>query len=45
MQISYRGQEFREILLKAEQRHQEARAAFIQAGGQTLLGAGSESNG
>jgi len=40
-----RRTDFREILLKAEQRHQEARAAFIQAGGQTLLGAGSESNG
>jgi hypothetical protein len=37
--------DFREILLKAEQHHQEARAAFIQAGGQALLGAGSESNG
>ncbi len=37
--------DFREILLKAEQHHQEARAAFIQAGGQGLLGAGSESNG
>ena len=37
--------DFREILLKAEQHHQEARAAFIQAGGQALLGAGGESNG
>ena len=37
--------DFREILLKAEQHHQDARAAFIQAGGQALLGAGSESNG
>jgi len=37
--------DFREILLKAEQHHQEARAAFIQAGGQALLGVGSESNG
>jgi serine/threonine protein kinase len=37
--------DFQEILRKAEQRHQEARAAFIQAGGQALLGAGSESNG
>jgi serine/threonine protein kinase/tetratricopeptide (TPR) repeat protein len=37
--------DFRAILLQAEQRHQEARAAFIQAGGQALLGAGSESNG
>jgi len=37
--------DFREILRKAEQRHQEARAAFIHAGGQALLGAGSESNG
>jgi serine/threonine protein kinase/tetratricopeptide (TPR) repeat protein len=36
--------DFQEILLKAEQHHQEARAAFIHAGGQTLLGAGSESN-
>ena len=34
--------DFREILLKAEQRHQEARAAFIQANGQALLGAGSD---
>ena len=40
-----RRTDFREILLKAEQRHQEARAAFIHAGGQALLGAGSESNG
>jgi hypothetical protein len=40
-----RRTDFRAILLKAEQRHQEARAAFIQAGGQALLGAGSESNG
>jgi len=37
--------DFREILLKAKQHHQEARAAFVQAGGQALLGAGSESNG
>jgi eukaryotic-like serine/threonine-protein kinase len=37
--------DFREILLKAEQRQQEARAAFIQANGQALLGAGSESTG
>ena len=37
--------DFQEILLKAEQRHQEARAAFIQANGQALLGAGSESAG
>jgi len=36
--------DFREILLKVEQRHQDARAAFMQAGGQALLGAGSESN-
>jgi tetratricopeptide (TPR) repeat protein len=37
--------DFRETLRKAEQRHQGARTAFIQAGGQALLGAGSESNG
>jgi serine/threonine protein kinase/tetratricopeptide (TPR) repeat protein len=37
--------DFQEILRMAEQRHQEARAAFIRAGGQALLGAGSESNG
>ena len=37
--------DFREILLKAKQHHEEARAAFVQAGGQALLGAGSESNG
>ena len=35
--------DFRAILLRAEQRHQAARAAFVQAGGQALLGAGSES--
>jgi serine/threonine-protein kinase len=40
-----RRMDFQEILLKAEQRHQEARTAFIQAGGHALLGAGSESNG
>jgi hypothetical protein len=39
-----RRTDFREILMKAEQRHQEARAAFIQAGGPALLGSGSESN-
>src|SRR5207244_5774905 len=37
--------DFLEILLKAKQHHEEARAAFVQAGGQALLGAGSESNG
>ena len=37
--------DFQHILLKVAQRHQDARAAFIQAGGQALLGAGSESNG
>jgi hypothetical protein len=40
-----RRSDFREIVLKAERRHQEARAAFIQTGGQALLGAGTESNG
>jgi len=37
--------DFQQLLLKVEQRHQQARAAFIQAGGPALLGAGSESNG
>ena len=37
--------DFRQVMLKAEQRHQEARAAFIQAGGPALLGADTESNG
>ena len=37
--------DFQTILLKAERHHQEARAAFVQAGGQALLGAGTESNG
>jgi serine/threonine protein kinase/tetratricopeptide (TPR) repeat protein len=40
-----RRTDFQEILLKAEQRHQEARAAFIQAGGEAVLGAGSATNG
>src|SRR5439155_10754703 len=40
-----RRTDFQQLLLKVERRHQEARAAFIQAGGPALLGAGSESNG
>ncbi len=31
-------QDFNAILAKAELRHQEARAAFVNAGGETLLG-------
>ena len=31
-------QDFNAILEKAERRHQEARAAFVNAGGETLLG-------
>jgi serine/threonine protein kinase len=37
--------DFQEIVREAEQRHDKARVAFIQAGGQALLGAGSESTG
>jgi tetratricopeptide (TPR) repeat protein len=33
--------DFLEIVQKAEHRHQEARAVFIQAGGEALLGVGS----
>jgi len=37
--------DFRHLLSKVEQRHQQARTAFIQAGGPALLGAGTESSG
>ena len=36
--------DFQQLLLKVERRHEKARAAFIEAGGRALLGAGSESN-
>jgi hypothetical protein len=36
--------DFRQLLVKVEQLHQQARTAFIHAGGPLLLGAGSESN-
>ena len=40
-----RGRQFENhlaILQQASDRHKEARAAFIQAGGEALLGAGAE---
>lgn len=37
--------DFQEVVMNAEHHHEAARAAFIQAGGQTLLGVGSEPNG
>ena len=38
-------QDFNAILEKAERRHHEARAAFVNAGGETLLGVGSLAEG
>jgi len=36
--------DFLEVVAKAEQRHRDARAAFVHAGGEALLGAGTAEN-